>query len=89
MAHLREFGCNVWILDKSNNRSKLDPKSKKMVFVGFMDGLKLVCYYEARTRKIKVSRNFAFNENEEPKEWTEPVDLSGLQAEGVWRYRHY
>jgi len=82
VAHLRKFGCNVWILDESNNRSKLDPKSKKMVFVGFMDGSKLVHYYKVRTRKIKVSRNFTFNENEEPNEWTEPVDLPGLQAEG-------
>ena len=53
-----------------------------MVFLGYMDGSKSVHYYKARTRKIKVSRNFAFNENEEPKEWTKPVNLPGLQAEG-------
>jgi hypothetical protein len=36
ISHLREFGCDVWVLDESKNRSKLDPKSKKMKFVGFI-----------------------------------------------------
>ena len=71
MAHLREFRSDIWILDESKNRSKLDPKSKKMVFVGFMDGSKSVRYYDAKRRNIKVSRNFTFNENEEPGELKE------------------
>ena len=71
MAHLREFGSDVWILDESKNRSKLDPKSKKMVFVRFMDGSESVRYYDAKRRNIKVSRNFIFNENEEPGELKE------------------
>jgi hypothetical protein len=29
ISHLREFGSDVWVLDESKNRSKLDPKSKK------------------------------------------------------------
>ena len=82
VAHLREFGSDVWILDESENRSKLDPKSKKMVFVGFMDGSKSVRYYDAKRRNIKVSRNFAFNENEEPGELEEIAKIPSLQAEG-------
>ena len=82
VAHLREFGSNVWILDESENRSKLDPKSKKMVFVGFMDGSKSVRYYDAKKRNIKVSRNFTFNENEEPGELKEIAKVPSLQAEG-------
>ena len=42
VRHLREFGCDIWILDESINRLKLDPRSKKMIFVGFMDGSKAV-----------------------------------------------
>jgi len=49
VSHLREFGCDVWVLDESNNRLKLDPKLKKMIFVGFMDGSKAVQYYDAKT----------------------------------------
>ena len=67
VRHLQEFGCDIWILDESINRSKLDPRSKKMIFVGFMDRSKVVRYYDAKNRSIKVSRNVAFNEDEEPR----------------------
>ena len=81
VSHLREFGCDVWVLDESGTRSKLNPKSKKMVFVGFMDGPKAIKYYDAKTRSIKVSRNVAFNENEELRE-LEIREVPGLQVEG-------
>jgi len=81
VSHLREFGCDVWILDEDKNRSKLAPKSKKMIFTGFEDGPKAVRYYDAATRKIKVSQNFAFNKNEEPRLETSS-NIPGLPAEG-------
>ena len=81
VAHLREFGSDIWILDESKNRSKLNPKSKKTVFVRFMDGSKSVHYYDAKRRNIKVSRNFTFNENEEPGELKEIAKIPSLQAE--------
>ena len=81
VSHLREFGCDVWVLDESGTRSKLDPKSKKMIFVGFMDGPKAIRYYDAKNRSIKVSRNVTFNENEEPRE-LEIVEVPGLRVEG-------
>ena len=80
VSHLREFGCDVWVLDESGTRSKLNPKSKKMVFMGFMDGPKAVRYYDAKMRSIKVSRNVAFNENEELRE-LEIREVLGLQVE--------
>jgi hypothetical protein len=81
VGHLREFGCDVWVLDKSKSRSKLLPKSHKMIFVGFMDGSKSIRYYDPRTRRVKVSRNVAFNENDELKE-LEIVELPGSRSEG-------
>lgn len=80
VSHFREFGCDVWVLDEDKNRSKLAPKSKKMVFVGFAEGSKAVRYWDKATRKIKVSRNVAFNENDEPT--SEMVSLPGVPAEG-------
>jgi len=65
VSHLREFGCNVWVLDETLNKSKLAPRLRKMIFVGFEDGSKVVRYWDRATRRIKVSRNVAFNENEE------------------------
>ena len=55
VSHLREFGCDVCILDEDKNRSKLTLKSKKMIFTGFKDGPKAVHYYDTATQKIKVS----------------------------------
>ena len=53
-----------------------------MTLVGFMDGSKSVQYYDAVSRLIKVSRNVAFNENDEPKELEDFVKILGLQAKG-------
>jgi hypothetical protein len=82
VAHLREFGCDVWVLDESKNRLKLSPKLKKMKFMGFMDRSKSICYYDAAAQSIKVSRNFAFNENDKLWELEIYTDVPGLQAEG-------
>jgi len=81
VSHLQEFSCDVWILDEDKNRSKLALKSKKMIFTGFEDGPKAVHYYDAATQKIKVSRNFAFNENEEPRLETSS-NVPGLPTKG-------
>ena len=81
VSHFREFGCDVWVLDEDKNRSKLAPKLKKMVFVGFVEGSKAVRYWDKKMRNIKVSRNVAFNENEEPRE-LEVIEMPGLQSEG-------
>src|SRR5271154_6643818 len=86
VSHLREFGCDVWVLDESGTRSKLDPKSKKMIFVGFMDRPKAIRYYDAKNRSIKVSRNIVFNENEELRE-LEIGEVPGLQVEGRRKWR--
>src|SRR6202522_2537650 len=53
-----------------------------MMFVGFIDGSKSVRYYDAKTRKIEVSRNFTFTENGQPDEIGEMIKIPGLQAEG-------
>jgi hypothetical protein len=84
ISHLREFGCDVWILDETKDKSKLAPRSKKMVFVGFEDGSKAVRYWDKATRKIKVSRNVAFNENEETtalEDVEEVREVPGVPAE--------
>jgi hypothetical protein len=53
-----------------------------MTLIGFMSGSKSIRYYDAKTRSIKVSRNVAFNENDELKELEDFVKIPGLQAEG-------
>ena len=49
ISRLREFGCNVWILNELKNRLKLHPRSHKMILIGFDDGAKCICYYDKAT----------------------------------------
>jgi len=60
VAHLQEFGIPVWVLDEQENWSKLDLKSIKQIFVGFEDGPKAIEYYNTRTHRVKMSRNYSF-----------------------------
>jgi hypothetical protein len=80
VSHLREFGCDIWVLDETKNKSNLVPRSKKMVFVGFEDGPKAIRYWDKATKKIKVLRNVAFNENEELTDLD--GEVPGISAEG-------
>ena len=61
VAHLREFGSPVYILNQGSKETlKLLPKSKQQIFVGFNDGSKSVLYYNPETRRILTSCNFQF-----------------------------
>ena len=64
VAHFHEFGCDVWILD-TGDRSKLDPKANKFIFVGFEDGPRAICYYSSATRRICISCDFTFETHTE------------------------
>jgi len=59
VLHLRKFGSPVWILNEGQ-LTKLQPKSTKHTFMGFMDGPKAIKYYDAVTRQVHVLHNFHF-----------------------------
>ena len=59
VLHLKEFGSPVWILNEGQ-LTKLQPRSTKHTFVGFIDGPKAIRYYDASTRQVRVSRNYQF-----------------------------
>ena len=59
ISHLQEFGSPVWILNEGQ-LTKLQPRSMKHTFVGFVDGPKAIKYYNVSTRQVCVSRNFQF-----------------------------
>ena len=52
--------------------------------MGFEDGPKAICYYDARTRQVQVSRNFRFTDlsaNATPAN-NAPVHTKSVQSEG-------
>ena len=82
VSHFCKFGCDVWVLNQGEKGSKLAPKSKKMKFMGFLDGQKAIRYYDPSKHTIHVSQNVTFNEDEEPRELEIITDILGLQLEG-------
>jgi hypothetical protein len=76
IAHLREFGTPVWVLLQGLNKPrKMEPKSRRRIFVGYDDGSKAIKYYNAETRKVLTSRNIRFLDLSHDEPSPEPMVL--------------
>ena len=58
------FKCSVYVMYNSQKRTKLDSKSKKCTFLGYVDKVKGYCLWDPTVRKVVVSRDVIFVENE-------------------------
>ncbi|KMQ91353.1 opie2a pol protein [Lasius niger] len=56
------FGCELHILDQTPNKSKLEPRSKKGIFVGYSQQLKGYRVWIPSEGKVQVSRDVKFLE---------------------------
>ena len=63
LSHLRVFGCISYVHIDSAERSKLDAKSNKCVFVGYGGDDFGYRFWDYENRKIIRSRDVIFNEN--------------------------
>ncbi|KAL0322519.1 UNVERIFIED_CONTAM: hypothetical protein Sangu_1871200 [Sesamum angustifolium] len=50
--HLRIFGCSAYVHVPSDERSKLDPKSKQYIFLGYKKGVKGYKFWDSVARKM-------------------------------------
>jgi len=64
LANLRFFGCDAFVHVPKENRSKLDNKAEKSIFIGYKDGVKGYKLWNLVTRKIVYSRDVIFKEVE-------------------------
>ena len=62
ISHLRVFGCQAWVHILKKRRSKLEPKSQEMIFVGYESGSKGYQFWDAAHQRIEISRDVKFNE---------------------------
>jgi hypothetical protein len=62
-SNLRIFGCDAYALISKDQRSKLDPRSKKYVFVGYGDGVKGYILWDPTSHKLIISRDVVFDES--------------------------
>jgi len=63
-SSLHVFGCPVYVMYNSQERTKLDPKSRKCIFLGYADKVKGYRMWDPTARKVVVSRDVVFAENE-------------------------
>ena len=62
-SNLRVFGCEAYALIAKNQQSKLDPKSRKLIFVGYGDGVKGYRLWNPTAHKITIRRDVFFGES--------------------------
>jgi hypothetical protein len=59
---LRVFGCPAYMHIPSEERSKLDPKSRQCIFLGYGKGVKDYKFWDPTTNKVVISRDMVFDE---------------------------
>lgn len=82
---LHVVGCPVYVMYNSQERTKLDPKSRKCIFLGYVDGVKGYLLWDPTSRKVIVSRDVIFAENELQREQendTTSKDITTVHIDG-------
>jgi hypothetical protein len=62
VSHLKMFSCIAYVHVPDEKRSKLDPKAKKCIFIGYSLEQKGYRCFNPSTRKLQVIRNVVFYE---------------------------
>ena len=61
-SHLCIFGCLAYVHVPSDERSKLDAKSKKCIFLGYKKDVKGYKFWDPFDKKALISRDAVFDE---------------------------
>lgn len=64
LSHLKVFGCKAFVHVPKKFRRKFDPKSTEMIFVGYSEETKGYRLIHPVTRRLTISRDVVFLENE-------------------------
>ena len=78
-GHLVPFGQPVWVLDERPGRTKFDPRSRQLPFLGYSDDPGIVKYWNGQ--RVLTSRNVIFD-NVMPKSQGTPAPTPTLPLEG-------
>jgi hypothetical protein len=62
LTHLKVFGCDAYVHVPKENKSKLDKKDEKCIFIEYKYGLKGYNIWNPETKKVVYSRDVVFRE---------------------------
>jgi hypothetical protein len=62
LEHIKVFGCDSYVHVPKENRSKMDKKIEKFIFIGSKDGVKGYKLWNPENKKIVYSRDVVFRE---------------------------
>ena len=68
VSHLRIFGCDAFAHVPKDERSKLDSKTRRSIFLGYGQGVKGYHFYNKAQKRIFYSRNVVFDETRSTKQ---------------------
>ena len=54
----------MYVMYNAQERAKLDPKSRRCIFLGYADGVKEYCLWDPTAHKIVISRDVIFIEDQ-------------------------
>lgn len=80
-SHLRVFGSEAYVHVPDEKRRKLDPKAKKMIFIGYAEGRKAYRFLDRYTNRVTISRDARFFELVDV---TREKDESGSNSSGCF-----
>ena len=62
VSHFRIFGCGAYVHIPKDERSKIDPKAKKSIFIGYGIGVKGYRLYDTSKARVIHARDVIFDE---------------------------
>ena len=66
VSHLKVFGSTAYTWIPGHKRTKLDPKSKKLMITGYNDTHKVYRWVDINTNKVSFSRDVVVDEEVGP-----------------------
>jgi hypothetical protein len=76
VSHVIVFGCIAYVHVPDENRSKLDPRAEKYIFIGYSLEQKRYRCFNLSTRKLQVSKDVVFDEMVS---WYPPLKIAKIE----------
>uniref|UniRef100_A0A2N9GSE2 CCHC-type domain-containing protein n=1 Tax=Fagus sylvatica TaxID=28930 RepID=A0A2N9GSE2_FAGSY len=84
-SFMRIFGCPAYVHISGEDMSKLDPKSKKCIFLGFKKGVKGYKLWDPVAQKVVISRDVVFDEKSMTKAYKEEKSQAAESSNNIGR----